>query len=503
VRRTAAGEETGPWRTLRVRTNFSRDAHGFLRRSDADPRYLRFDDDSGFFAVGTNLGWSGPGGSYDFERWLDRYAAVGVNTIRVWMPRWDTGLFYAPGTLHDWSERMDRAWRLDRLFEMAEARGIHVMLVLLNHGAFSLDFNSGWHLNPFNADLGGPLEEPLDVWTDPEGKEIVRKLFRYVVARWGYATNLLCWELWNEANLTAPAGSTGTPVGLPIDDVTDWHREMARALVANDPNDHLVSTSSSDSLEVLFGHVIPREFHTLRPVWELPEIDFAQLHMYLFGPISIPDLFRYNVAGRRAADGGPVLPGEVGVNSAGPAETLADDPEGEGFHDLLWSGLTSGAFGSGMPWWWDNLVEPEDRYFHWAPIAELTRRVAFHREGFALSEIPVPHATRELRAHVLAGETTVLAWLKNHDHAWYAPDRGTLTGTELLLPAPPAGRWRARWIDTWSGEELARRYFISDGAAPVALAVPDFARDVALRVDRLPDLPAWLWRLLAWFGVVF
>lgn len=491
VRRTANGDESGAWHALQVLPNRDPRRHGFLRRSEEDPRYLRFDDGAGFFSVGTNLGWSGRGGSFDFEHWMDRYAEQGANVIRVWMPRWDTGLFYAPAQLEDWRERMDRAWRLDQVFAMGEARGIHIMLVLLIHGTFSLDFNSGWHLNPFNAALGGPLEEPLDVWTDPEGRRILRNLFRYVVARWGYATNLLCWELWNEANLTAPAGPIGGPVDVPIDDLVTWHREMGRVLRDADPNDHLVSTSSSDGVEVLLGPVVPPSFHTLQPVYALPEIDFAQLHLYQLVPASFPPLFKAVVPTRGEAAGGrPVLVAEAGVDADGPGETLAADPEGEGLHDLIWSGLVAGAFGSGMPWWWDNLIDPENRYFHWGPVAELTRGVDFHLEGFEIVELPVEGGPRDVRAYVLQGKRTLLAWIKNHDHEFFHPDRGTLTGARVELPGLERGRWRLRWIDTWTGEELERRVVRSAGdGSPLELVVPDFSRDVALRIDRLRGSP--------------
>ena len=68
--------------------------------------------------------------------WRD--AAWGANYARLWMPSWDMGLVYAPATLEDWSARMDRAWRLDRVFELAEEHGIHLMLSLQNHGPFAL-----------------------------------------------------------------------------------------------------------------------------------------------------------------------------------------------------------------------------------------------------------------------------------------------------------------------------------------------------------------------------
>lgn len=483
VRSTPAGREEGAWRVL-LAARARPGAHGFVRRSPHDDRYLAHEDGSPFFAVGVNLGWHGAGGTADYERWLDRYAAEGVNVIRVWMPRWTIGLFYPPADLRDWRASMDRAWQLDRIFELAEARGIQVMLVLLNHGAFSRDFNSGWDLNPFNAALGGPLADPLDVWTDPEGRRIVRHLFRYVAARWGHATNLLCWELWNEANLTAPAGITGVPLPLPMDDVVAWHREMAGVLRDADPNDHLVSTSSSDGVEGIFGTVMPPASHTLRPVWELPEIDFAQLHLYPAVPVPFFPLFRGTVAGRRPLAGGPVLIGEADVDSRGPVESLAVDPEGEGFHDVLWSGLFAEALGTAMPWWWDNLIEPLDRYFHFGPLARITRGVAFDREGFASRDLPVD-ADREVLAHVLAGRRTWLLWITNQEHVYFAPDRTPIAGARLTIPDLPAGTWRATWIDPWAAAEPVRETIDAPVGGPVTVDVPTFSRDTALRLDRL------------------
>ena len=41
---------------------------------------------------------------------MAKYAAQGVNVIRVWMPRWTLSLFNEPAELRDWRNRMDRAW---------------------------------------------------------------------------------------------------------------------------------------------------------------------------------------------------------------------------------------------------------------------------------------------------------------------------------------------------------------------------------------------------------
>lgn len=484
-RTTASGTEAGDWRRLRV-ASARADQHGFVRRSPDDERYLRFEDGSPFFSRGVNLGWHGARGTYDYEDWMAKYAAQGVNVIRVWMPRWTLSLFNEPAELRDWRNRMDRAWQLDRIFELAKQHDIRVMLVLLNHGAFSEDYNPGWHLNPFNADLGGPLEETTDVWSNPEGKEILHKLFRYVAARWGHSPNLLCWELWNEANLTAPAGFSG-PDMLPMDEVVAWHREMTQTLHATDPNAHMVSTSSSDGVEAAFGEFMPPGTATFQPVWDMPEIDFGQLHLYMVSQKPFLPLYRATVTNRRSPAGGPALVAEAGVASAGPAETLAKDPEGEGFHDLLWAAIFAEAFGSGMPWWWDNLIDPLDRYFHWGPISALTRGVAFDREGFTGMDFPVTGVTPSVVAHTLAGQDTWLFWIKNQEHQYYSPDRSTLSGGELTLMGLPTGTWQGEWIDTWGGASPGPVVLVSGGPGDtIPLPVPDFSRDVALRLERMP-----------------
>jgi hypothetical protein len=102
-------------------------------------------------------------------------------------------------------------------------------------------------------------------------------------------------------------------------------------------------------------------------------------------------------------------------------------------------------------------------------------------------DVPVEAAGREVVAHVLAGDTTWLAWLKNHDHEYFEPDRTPVVGATLALTGLPAGDWRATWIDTWSNADLDTLAIFSDGnGAEIPLDVPDFARDVALRLDRIP-----------------
>lgn len=488
TRTTAAGVETGEWQAFRVGPNLDPERHGFLRLRDG-AKYLEFDDGTPFFPVGENLGWADGRGTGAYEEWMAELAAHGANYARLWMPSWDMGLVYAPATLEDWSARMDRAWRLDRVLELAERHGIRVMLSVQNHGPFDLDgfFGSGWGTNLYNAANGGPLATPDEFYSDAFAREIFRRYLRYVVARWGFSPSLMCWELWNEVDLAEQPPT--------IEPVVAWHREMAGVLRDLDPNDHLVTTSTSDeamtavsSFDVdISGFILRSE-----PIWQLPEIDFVQLHTYqvhgLGLVLPVADTI-FDLVDRMAQYGKPVLVAEAGVDFRGIDETLEADPEGEGFHDIVWAGAFSGAFGSGMSWWWDYVVHTEDWYFHFEPLARLVAGVPFARKPFTRHRgLPVPAPAHDVVAHVLSGRATLLAWVRNAGHEYGTPDRSTVEGAVFTPPLAVGGRWVGEWIDPWSGAILGAVDVRGGGPhGALELVVPSFSRDVALRLDYAPD----------------
>ena len=487
--RTASNSdsESGSWQPLRVGRNQDPTRHGFVRRSPHDDRYLAFEDGAPFFAVGENLSWADSRGTFAYELWLDRLAAEGANYVRLWMPSWGFGLDYAPAALGDYTERLDRAWQLDRVFELAEARGIQIMLSVQNHGPLDLDdfFGSGWGTNLYNADNGGPIAHPSEFWGDEGARSFFRRYLRYVVARWGYATNLLAWELLNEGNLPEQPPGFATMI--------EWHREMSETLRSHDPNRHLVTTSSSQSESVfaywLIGNVGSRL--PFQGVWELPEIDFTQIHAYQIGTLGVltstHEMFPALVEPMRAF-AKPVLIGETGVDFQGPAETLAVDPAGDGFHDMLWAGVFSESFGTGMTWWWDNVVDPEDWYFQFGPVADFVDGVAFDREGFVASRGSAEAPDQDLVAHQLVGEQTLLVWLRNAAHEYYTPDASVVANASWAPPPLPPGSWKGHWRSTTTrgAEGLVAQVEIkvTDSEELPPLPVPPFAKDIALRLDR-------------------
>lgn len=474
--RTAGGEERSAWHPLAVAPALP-GAHGFVRRSPRDTRYLEYDDGTSFFAVGENLCWHDGRGTHAYDAWIARLAAEGVNYVRLWMPSWAFGLEWiareedgsvADSSLGNYATRLDRAWQLDYVIELARTHGIQVMLSIQNHGAFSLTNNSEWVDNPYNAAKGGPLARPREFFTDPEARRLFRQRLRYIVARWGYAANIMTWELWNEVDLVEQPEGTA---------LVDWHREMARELRGLDPYDRLISTSLGFGDGLALGALV-------KALWELDEVDYTQGHFYSFGiPADFTEVLPRQVR-KLSRYGKPVLIAEAGVDFRGPAETIAADPNGDGFHDILWTGVMAGTFGTGMSWWWDNVVDPLDQYFHFGPVAAFVRGVDFPGQGFTVTaaDTTAPDG-RALRVFALRGRSVNLAWVKNMRHQWSAPDTAPVVGATVVLDGVGEGPWQATWFDTRGRATTASPGLVST-AAQLRLEVPDFERDIAVRVER-------------------
>jgi hypothetical protein len=452
VIRTGGGQtDTRPWQELDV--TGARD-RGFLRVSERDPRALAFDDGTPYFAIGENTGWYDERGTYAYDDWFGALAEQGANFGRVWMASWAFGIEWDDTGLGDYTKRLDRAWQLDRVLEEAERRDIYVMVALLNHGAFSTTFNSEWVGNPYNVANGGPLTSPSEFFTNATARELFAQRLRYVVARWGWSTHLVAWEFWNEVDLTDGYDSAA---------VTAWHADMAERVRALDPFDHLVTTS----------HAI---FGSDAAVWRGGGLDFTQLHFYASSlPMfaNLPQTVVSFTRDRLTQTSTPVLFGEIGVDSRGPAETMENDPEGIGVHDGLWAGVVSGGVGTAMPWWWDNViaVEPDRYYPMFGSVAHFVDGVRWDREGFAPVAGEVSGATRTVVPYGLQGDETLVLWLKDDAFQWNAPQEVDISGATLRID----GSWCGRWYDTWNGEWLDEVTF--DGS----VAVPTFRRDLALR----------------------
>lgn len=365
----------------------SRDA-GFVRRAGGNPAYFAFDNGSAYVPIGANICWGNGPGTFNYDRWLPRYGAANCNYGRLWLgPTWTTFALDRQGV-----GKIDlaNAWRLDYVLQSAEKHGQYLMLCLDSYNELRLAKDGAspfWEQTPHNAVNGGPLRQPGDFWDSPEMDRLYRSKLRYLVARYGAYTHVMAWEFWNEVDIVSSSA-------WDEEKVRGWHERMARHLRGLDPYRHLITTSFSSAAG--------------KPsIDRLPELDFVQTHTY--GARDLPGeiaLRQQEKAGYRK----PHFVGECGIG-----EQQNSDRTGIGLHNALWSGLFSGGAGTGMLWWWDNYIDPNNLYGQFAGISRFLADVDPLRSGLQ------PDAQCRLRYATPAAQPPIRdIELPAHERSWEA-----------------------------------------------------------------------------------
>jgi hypothetical protein len=340
---------------------------GFVRRTPGNPYYLQFDNGQPYFAVGENICW-GSGGSVDmYQPWFKALGAAGGNYCRIWLVRWNMALEWTPGkgsgTYYGVGKySQDNAFRLDWVMDQARRNGIHCMLCLGYHGELmdtrSFFGENCWEENPYAQTNGGPCATPADFWTNPQARKLYQQRLRYYLARYGWDSQILSWELWNEVQAPAP-----------------WVKEMAGYLRANDPSRHLVTTT--------YGY---------DEVWKLPEVDYTQAHTYgtdedrpqtarAIGDLGLEHTTKWPK---------PFMVGEFGIDWK--TSDAVHDPQGVGtsLHDGLWASVMTRSFGTAAIWYWDGYVHPLNMYHEFTSVRKFVDTIPWPKLKLELAQFDRP-----------------------------------------------------------------------------------------------------------------
>ncbi|HPP74921.1 MAG TPA: DUF5060 domain-containing protein [Armatimonadota bacterium] len=241
---------------------------GFVRKSRVDHRYFAFDNGKSYVPVGINVAWATSRGTYDYDDWFTQLGKAGCNYARVWI---------TPGIITLASEKLgepqDRygigkfdlasSWKLDYVVDLASRNGLYLMICTDSFNTLRMKKDGNhpfWEETPYNKTNNGPLEKPEDFWTNEAARSLYKNKLRYLVARYGWSTNVMCWEFWNEVDCVSPQVYN-------VDLITKWHIEMSDYLRNIDPWKHLHATSIGNSNG-------EKQFD------QLPQMDFVQTHNY-------------------------------------------------------------------------------------------------------------------------------------------------------------------------------------------------------------------------------
>jgi hypothetical protein len=347
------------------------DSDGFVRCDPNNIQSFQFDSGKLYYPIGMDVAWRGEH-DLSYPDVFAKMSAAHMNWARIWMNYWD-------GKDLEWTlskqqtpkigyYSMDVARHWDDIMDSAAQNGIYVQMTVQHHGEYTRLTDPNWQDNPFNVANGGFLKEPADFFTDPEAIRLTKNKLRYIVARWGYSSHLLSFELFNEVQNIGEAQSH-------FQDVVNWHKTMAAYIRSIDPYHHLITTSNSD------------------PGLSLANIglDYDQQHSYppdlisVFGNVKTDDLKV------------PFFFGEWGYSG-----TPTDAQGRILMHDGLWSGAMIPAAGASQFWYWDyvesrnwwpefsSLTSYVDAYnvSQWTGLARVSPTVDTHGETAGLTFAP-------------------------------------------------------------------------------------------------------------------
>ncbi|MBN1694345.1 DUF5060 domain-containing protein [candidate division WOR-3 bacterium] len=321
---------------------------------------------------------------------------------------------------------MKTAERLDEVFILAEERDIYIMLTLDYHGVFKSEVdvwasNAEWRTNPYNAKNGGPCEDPVDFFTNAEAKKIYKSKLRYMVARWGYSTNLACWELWNEIDNVMEWQK------VPPAAIVSWHKEMANYLKRVDPYKHLVSTSISH-----------REMPDL---WEIENIDFSQHHLY--GPDRNLQDIGNSVRKYIKEFEKPDVINEFAAGWKGPEKDYTALEYENEMHNGLWRGMFSPTPVLPLSWWWEWHYY-KGHYSHLKSAADFVSMMLKNNEEI-LEEFSVASVDGDMEVMGLKSGDDIFLWLRN-------PNEEEKTDLVLNIQETDYLSYLMKYYDTWAGE---------------------------------------------------
>jgi hypothetical protein len=292
---------------------------GFLHKND----YYTFKFDNGelFRGIGENVGWearTSENPKYTYDLLLPPLAKNGANFFRTWMCPWNLPLDY---------QRVNNQKRYSNSTEYFSPSGIKRMEELLHmvdslhmYMMLTLDMNSG--------------KRPEWFYSTTIMDKYKNKL-RYMVARWGYSTNIAAWEFFNE--IDNGVFNKADSILIPHMYVTNWHDEMARYLKDIDPYKHLVTTSISH--------------RDIAGMNSIAYIDFNQKHIYKHTdkiPAIYPDYIQ--------TYGKPYVVGEFGYRWEDANPKYAKEADYD-YKRGLWFGMFSPTPILPMSWWWEFFHE--------------------------------------------------------------------------------------------------------------------------------------------------
>jgi len=460
------------------------DVQGFIGVSQKDLDYFVYENGQTFFPIG-----HGP--EVSLEK-LDGYAKNKMNIVQTEF----VGGFKAGLDKLDKYD-LERLYQFDELLNRAEELGIYLeMGALVGWPEFAedpskMEGNAHWDENTYNSKNGGPIDYPFQFDSNQQAKNYFKQLLRYYIARWGYSSNVFCWQLWGEFDMR---NYTAYAAGLNYyseEALISWHREMSEYVKSIDSR-HLITTAEAGD--------------TIGAIWQLPDIDFVSIHNYGEGiETTLPEkIVKYQIYHK------PILVQEYGPMALSNTG-ISEEEYRAAYHNPLWRTVMQKLSGSAMKWTWygDPIEETMNLDNDYKIMAEFFLEADFTNqsvEELLISDLSPKQNYEPIIRQKRTGESVVVrpgglrspveifglgnsqtAYLWLHDFRYSLTDlqqtgyqAQNLANIKFQLNNMANGSYQVEFWNTLTGQ-VEKRQFVADNNTLI-IEAPDFQKDIAVKI---------------------
>jgi hypothetical protein len=284
---------------------------------------------------------------------INKVAQSKGNFVRIWMSPSQFGIEWSESGIGSYESRQPRAFDLDSVIEYAKQKNVYIELCLLSSGEFN--DTAQWNHNPYKS----LIQNQDSFFIKQSAIDMFKQRVRYVIARWGYSTNICSFELFNEVDHYLISGP-GLGFWNNTSKVRSWHDTIISYAKTMDSK-HLYTSSTAVVSAGSYGGS--------SSLFASPYIDYTQDHYYTW---DLNTEFQKSYLAIRSAAifNKPYLLGEFGESYNAPCWigasnfTSSQYTAGNYFHDVipmhngLWATAFSGAAGAGLYWWSDHVFNP-------------------------------------------------------------------------------------------------------------------------------------------------
>ncbi|MCS7231213.1 MAG: DUF5060 domain-containing protein [Elusimicrobiota bacterium] len=380
--------------------------HGWIKIAP-NKRYLMYDNGTPFYGIGHCRAWNSLATPFDVMK------QYGMNMIVIWIgPPWVGMIENTSKGIGVYDQQI--CYTIENYIQEAEKNDIYIILALWPHDALRIPgqpwSGGNWNINAYSqiTTPEGFFSNTSTVW------EYQKKLYRYIIARWGYSRALAVWNIIVEIN-----GTTGYVMNPSA--AEDWCRRVHQFFKQNDPYGRPTCGSKSGDQFWSNGYNI---------------FDLAEIHTY-------KDKNSYNsVADTIISYTRQMWAGFLKPNFVGEFGTDNQNLQPYHLHNAIWAALAAGAAITPLDWndggSWGDMTD--EMLLRMKIFYEFVKDINFVDNNFYPAS-----ASLSPSGEVFAMRTDSYAfgWIRNTQNK----EERVLTVSGLL-----DGLYEAKFYDTWSGE---------------------------------------------------